>query len=165
MATLRKAGKLVSLNSNPTCKSKGEKAGKLPAPYYFWKGAKDTGEIFLDTANGCGDNTSITVKNCSNACALYSSGKFKPGEMYAYEIDVKGRPVIKLNFQKDGQWVRGMQTVSPLIGKPDANGWCKARGVVVMPAGTDMFVIKMSTDRVNGKSQSWFDNINIYKLW
>ena len=165
MESLRKAGKLVSLNANPACKPKGEAAGKLPAPYYFWKGGKDKGEIFLDTANGCGDNTSITVKNCSNACALYSAGKFKPGEMYVYEIDVKGNPVIKLNFQKDGQWVRGMQTVAPLIGKPDANGWRKARGVVVMPANTDTFVVKMSTERINGPTQSWFDNINVYRLW
>ena len=85
--------------------------------------------------------------------------------MYVYEIDVKGNPVIKLNFQKDGQWVRGMQTVAPLIGKPDANGWRKARGVVVMPANTDTFVVKMSTERINGPTQSWFDNINVYKLW
>jgi hypothetical protein len=34
-----------------------------------------------------------------------------------------------------------------------------------MPANTDTFVVKMSTERINGPTQSWFDNINVYRLW
>jgi hypothetical protein len=89
----------------------------------------------------------------------------KPGEAYAIELAVKGPGKIMLNFQKDGQWVRGMQGVAPLQSKADANGWRKARGIVIVPSGTDCFVIKMSSDKLNGITQTWFDNIHIYKLW
>lgn len=166
LATLRENAALKDRNPNPSCRPGGEAEGKLPAPYYFWKGEKDVkGRIFLDKTVGCGDSTSITLKDCSNACALYSVSKVKPGEAYAIELAVKGPGRIMLNFQKDGQWVRGMQSVAPLQGKADANGWRKARGIVIVPANTDCFVIKMSSDKLNGITQTWFDNIHIYKLW
>ena len=166
IAALKREGKLVDLNRNPSCKPGREAAGKLPSPYFFWKGEKDKdAKIYLDRNTGCGDSCSITLENCSNACALYSSPKVAPGEAYALEISVKGDGVVKLDFQKDGKWVRGMQCVSPVFGKPDAAGWRKGRAVVVVPVGTDCFVVKMSPCRLNGPKQVWFDDLHIYKLW
>ena len=81
------------------------------------------------------------------------------------EMAVKGRAVVHIAFMKNGDWVRGMQGVSPVQGKPGADGWRMARGMVVMPPGTDSFVVKMSADRLNGSSSAWFDDIHVYKLW
>ena len=46
-----------------------------------------------------------------------------------------------------------------------ADGWRTARGMVVVPPGTDSFVVKMSADKLNGVSSAWFDDIHIYRLW
>ena len=165
MDALRRAGKLIDRNSNPECRP-GTIAGKLPPPYNFWKakGDKD-GRIFLDETVGCGDSTSIAITNCKKACALYVAKGLSPGESYAVEMSVRGRAVVHVSFQKDGDWVRGMQGVSLVQDKLAADGWRTARGMVVMPPGTDSFVIKMSADTLNGATQAWFDNIHIYKLW
>ena len=72
---------------------------------------------------------------------------------------------MHISFQKNGDWVRGMQGVSLVQGEPDADGWRTARGMVVMPPGTDSFVVKMSADMLNGASSAWFDDIRVYKLW
>ena len=165
MATLRRDGKLADRNPNPGCRP-GETAGKVPKPYSFWKAQKDKdGKVFLDETVGHGDRMSITLKDCSNACALYTERNLKPGEAYAIELAVKGRGTVHVSFQKDGNWVRGMQGVAPVFGEADADGWRIARGMVVMPPNTDSFVVKMGLDKVDGGSQVWFDDIHIYRLW
>ena len=165
IATLRREGKLADRNPNPECRPGGKKDG-LPPPYYFWKAKSDkTGRIFLDTTIGHGDTTSIAVKDCANACALYTLKGAEPGEAYGVEMAVRGRAVVHISFQKNGDWVRGMQGVSLVQGEPDADGWRTARSMVVMPPGTDSFVVKMSADKLNGTSSAWFDDIHVYKLW
>ena len=167
LATLRKEGKLVDRNPNAQCRPDGKKdKSKLPAPYYFWKAKSDKdGQLYLDETTGCGDSTSITLKNCKNATALYSATKLEPGQTYAVEMSIKGRGTVTISFQKNGNWVRGMQCVSLVQGKPDADGWKSAKGIVVVPPGTDCFVIKMGADKLNGPTQVWFDNIHVHKLW
>ena len=167
LATLRREGKLVDLNSNPRCKAgkNGDKT-KLPPPYSFWKAKSDKdGKVFLDETSGCGDCTSLSLKNCKNACILYTAAKLNPGQAYAVEMSIKGNGITSIAFQKGGNWVRGMQSVSLVKGAADADGWCTARGIVIVPPGTDSFVIKMSGDKVNKPEQVWFDNIRVHKLW
>ena len=164
---LRREGKLVDLNSNPECKAgKNNGKAKLSPPYSFWKATSDKeGIVFLDETSGCGDSTSLSLKNCKNACILYTAAKLNPGQAYAVEMSIKGNGITSIAFQKGGNWVRGMQSVSLVKGAEDANGWCTARGIVIMPPGTDSFVIKMSGDKVNRPEQVWFDNIRVHKLW
>ena len=164
LETLRREGKLADLNPNPSCTPKNGE--RMPPPYSLWKAKSDkAGRIFLDTSVGRGDSTSIAVKDCSNACALYTLRGAAPGEAYVVEMAVKGRAVVHISFQKDGNWVRGMQGVSLVQGAPGADGWRTARGMVVVPPGTDSFVVKMSADKLNGVSSAWFDDIHIYRLW
>ena len=165
--TLRREGKLVDLNSNPECKvGKNNGKAKLPPPYSFWKAKSDKeGVVFLDETSGCGDSTSLSLKNCKNACILYTAAKLNPGQAYAVEMSIKGNGITSIAFQKGGNWVRGMQSVSLVKGVAAADGWCSARGIVIVPPGTDSFVIKMSGDKVNKPAQVWFDNIRVHKLW
>ncbi len=164
MDSLRRQGELKDLNPNPSCEPGADDG--LPAPYGSWKSQSDkTGRIFLDKGVGCGDSTSIALTDCSNACALYNLNGAVPGEAYAVEMSVKERGAVHISFMKDGGWVRGMQGVSLVLGPPDAEGWRTARGMVVMPPGTDSFAVKMSADKLNGASSAWFDNIHVYRLW
>ena len=105
------------------------------------------------------------MKGCENSCALYTVKNCEPGESYAVMLASKGETRISIAFQKDGGWVRDMQGVSLVQGRPNAAGWRQERGMVVVPPGCDSFVIKFCADRTNGRRQVWFDDVHVVKLW
>ena len=165
LAALKKEGRLEDLNKNPKCEGEGP---KLPAPYSCWMSQADKdagGRIFLDTSVGCGDRTSMSIEGCANSCGLYTIKNCEPGESYAVMLSTKGDTKISIAFQKDGNWVRGMSSVSTVKGAANADGWRKERGIVVVPPGCDSFVIKFCCGRTNDKKQVWFDDIHVVKLW
>lgn len=162
LKALKAAGGLKDLNANPSCTGDGE---KLPAPYDYWKPASDGGTIALDRTVGYGDASSLAVRNCKQGCITYGISNVRPGEAYAVLFMSKGPAVASVSFQKGGQWDRSREGIEFLPGTPVADGWSRSVAMVVIPPGSDKFVILLSCSDKSGEGQVWYDDIHVVKLW
>ncbi len=166
LRALKKEGRLVDLVSNPKCERRGE-GRLLPEPFGWWKSDSDKdGEIFLDETTGCGDRSSLSMRNSKTGVITLDIKDVKGGETYAVSFAAKGKSFsARVGWRWKGQWNRSQDDVGFVMGAPDADGWRPARSMVIVPEGADGFTVVFETTDRRQMPQIWVDNVHVYRLW
>jgi len=145
VAELKAKGEFVDLIGNPGCEADGQTP--FPKPYDSWKSGKDKNAVFfLDQEDGCTAAPCLALKGTKTGSILFEKTKASPGEVYEADVAVKGEAVTaEVRFKLKGEWQRGMEDVGFLFDATDARGWKRGKARIVVPEGTDDFVVIISS--------------------
>ena len=127
---------------------------------------RDVGKFRMEATGGLTGGTAYVLENALNGC-LTCGASAVPGEIYVIRASAKrsgGGFSATVRFNR-GRKMRFFVPAKALsFGAPDANGWCMAEGVVVIPEGVDSFTLLLGAKQEKGESCR-FSDIGIWRAF
>jgi hypothetical protein len=164
LAERKDDGSLTNLLLNSDFAIKDDKA-PIPASWETWQDEESKGTLTWDKSVG---NGAAKAEGVNNGVFLQKI-RVNPGEAYVVQGECQRQgnvtTLLAIRWQNDaGQWTATQEDQA--FGFQNAtNGWEKADGVVVVPAGTRYLVFMTGIRQPKAaQGRCWFDNLKAFRL-
>lgn len=160
---LARKGLLKDLCTNPSC-SPREGSDAIPAPYETWCSPKEKGgRFFVDRSAGCGDGSCLAMEGVRKGCLFLTLKDLPPGGTYAITFACRGNVRSEVNYRNHGAWVRSQERYLIVPGPAGADGWRRAKALVVLPEGVDTLSLTFG-DALREGASIRVDDVHVHPI-
>ena len=133
----------------------GDGEGKgMPPPFYFWRNSKlRHGKAGIDIGGGIDGGNALRLEGVESGCVMYHVPEKvrREGDMFAFEVQVKGRAAIRLASRHVA--VGG-----------DPSQWRRFRGLIRIGEGNPNTGVNLWVNQSEGET-TWFANMRLYRIF